>query len=91
MRKISFFGFRIIQCDLMNPLELSKHMEGRMAVLSALGQPGVQISTMTFYEDSIKSVVTAMRTAKIKRLICITSFYTKCKLLTFSFGFSILN
>lgn len=63
----------------MNPLDLAPHMEGRIAVLSALGQPGLQISAMTFYEDSMKSVVTAMRNAKIKRLICVTAFYTKCK------------
>jgi hypothetical protein len=65
----------------MNPLELTTHMEGRTAVLSALGQPGLQISGMTFYEDSMKSIVTAMRNAKVKRLICMTSFYTKCKYL----------
>jgi hypothetical protein len=63
----------------MNPLDLGKHMEGRIAVLSALGQAGIQISSMTFYEDSMKSIVTAMRNAKIKRLICVTSFYSKCK------------
>jgi hypothetical protein len=56
-------------------------MEGATAVLSALGQPGLQISAMTFYEDSIKSVVSAMRNANIKRLICMTSFYSKCKFL----------
>ena len=67
----------------MNPLDLAKHMEasGATAVLSGLGQPGLQISAMTFYEDSIKSVVSAMRNAKIKRLICMTAFYTKCKFL----------
>jgi hypothetical protein len=63
----------------MNPVDLAKHMEGCTAVLSALGQPGLQISAMTFYEDSMKSIVTAMRDAKVKRLICMTSMYTKCK------------
>jgi len=63
----------------MNPLELTKHIEGSLAVLSALGQHGLQISAMTFYEDSMKSIVTAMRNAKVKRLICVTSFYSKCK------------
>jgi len=63
----------------MNPLELTKHIEGSIAVLSALGQHGLQISAMTFYEDSMKSIVTAMRNAKVKRLICVTSFYSKCK------------
>jgi hypothetical protein len=67
----------------MNPLELAKHMEECTAVLSALGQHGPQISSMTFYEDSMKSIVTAMRNAKIKRLICMTSFYSKCKFLDF--------
>jgi len=71
--------FQVIKCDLLDPLDLAKHMEGCIAVLSALGQPGLQISAMTFYEDSMKSIVTAMRNAKIKRLICMTSFYTKCK------------
>jgi hypothetical protein len=65
----------------MNPLELARHMEGCIAVLSALGQPGLQISAMTFYEDSMKSIVTAMHNANVKRLICMTSFYTKCKYL----------
>lgn len=69
----------------MNPLDLAKHMEGHDAVLSALGQVGLQISAMTFYEDSMKSVVSAMRNAKIKRLICVTSFYTKCKIFLVSF------
>jgi biliverdin reductase/flavin reductase len=73
------FFLQVVKCDLMNPLELAKYMEGRMAVLSALGQPGLQISAMTFYEDSMKSIVTAMRNAKVKRLICVTSFYSKCK------------
>ncbi len=67
----------------MNPIDLTVHMEECIAVLSALGQPGLQISAMTFYEDSMKSIVTAMRNAKVKRLICITAFYTKCKFLYF--------
>jgi hypothetical protein len=63
----------------MNPLDLTKHLKECIAVLSALGQSGMNASKMTFYEDSIKSVVSAMRNAKIKRLICMTSFYTKCR------------
>ena len=63
----------------MNPTELAKQMQGRIAVLSALGYPGLTLSSITFYEDSMKSVITAMRKAKIKRLVCITSMFTKCK------------
>jgi len=67
----------VVECDIFNPLELTKHMEGGHAVLSALGQPGLQISAMTFYEDTIKSIITSMRSAHVKRLICITAFYSK--------------
>lgn len=78
--KLSHFqneNLQVIQCDLMNPDDLSKHFVGRSAVLSALGQPGFHMKAITFYQDSIKSLVTAMRNANIKRLICMTSMYTK--------------
>ena len=68
-----------MKCDILNPLEVTEHLEGCTAVLSALGHRGLQLSTITFYQDSMKSIVTAMRNAKIKRLICMTSFYSKCK------------
>ncbi|CAF1185876.1 unnamed protein product, partial [Didymodactylos carnosus] len=68
-----------VQCDLMNPLDLASKMEDHDVALSTLGQAGLQISAMTFYEDSMKSIITAMRNSKIKHLICITAFYTKCK------------
>ncbi|CAF0856167.1 unnamed protein product [Adineta steineri] len=80
----------VITCDLMNPLELTAHMEGRIAVLSALGQPGLQISAITLYEDSMKSIVTAMRNAKVKRLICVTSFYTKYQPDIYPFKFKLI-
>ncbi|CAF1016451.1 unnamed protein product [Rotaria sordida] len=83
-------NLEVIKCDLMNPLELAKHLEGHVAVLSALGQPGLQMSAMTFYEDSMKSIVTAMRNANIKRLICITSFYTKYQPEIYPFKFRLI-
>ncbi|CAF1346023.1 unnamed protein product [Rotaria magnacalcarata] len=70
-------NLQVVKCDLMNSSELAKHLGGCVAVLSALGQRGLQISAMTFYEDSMKSIVDAMRNAKVKRLVCMTSFYTK--------------
>lgn len=76
---VCYSQLKVVQCDLLNPLELAKHLEGQDAVLSALGVAGLQIYAMTFYEDSMKSIVTAMRNANVKRLICVTAFYTKCK------------
>ncbi|CAF1427482.1 unnamed protein product [Rotaria sordida] len=70
-------NLQVIQCDIMNPMELAKHMTNHTAVLSALGYPGLSIWPITFYEDSIKSIVLAMRNANIKRFIGITSTYSK--------------
>ncbi|CAF0769974.1 unnamed protein product [Didymodactylos carnosus] len=77
LQHINHPNLKVVQCDLMNPLDLASKMENHHVVLSALGQPGLQISAMTFYEDSMKSIITAMRNSEIKRLICITAFYTK--------------
>lgn len=65
----------------MNSDELAKHLEGQECVLSALGSPGIHLFKITFYQDSIKSIVNAMRKAKVQRLICITAFYTKRNLI----------
>jgi putative NADH-flavin reductase len=61
----------------MDSEELAKNLSGQDAVLSALGSPGIQWATITFYQDSMKSVVEAMRKAGLKRLLCVTAFYTK--------------
>lgn len=73
------YYFQVVKCDILNPLDITPHLEECTAVLSALGYPGLQLSAITFYEDSMKSIVTAMRNAHVKRLICMTSFYSKCK------------
>ena len=49
-------------------------------VLSALGVPEFLFRETRFFSDSMRSIVEAMNQAKIKRLICITSFYTKRKI-----------
>ncbi|CAF2449579.1 unnamed protein product [Rotaria sp. Silwood2] len=77
LKHIENKNLEVVQCDLMNPIDLAKHMKGRTAVLSALGYPGYTIWPITFYEDSIRSIVTAMRQANIKRFIGITSMYSK--------------
>ena len=63
----------------MNADELAKELADHDAVLSALGSPGIHLSKITFYSDSIKSVVSAMRKANLTRLIAVTAFYTKRK------------
>lgn len=70
-------NFKVIQCDILNPKEIAAHLQGHDCVVSALGVAGVRFSAITFYQDSIKSIVSAMREANIKRLVCITSQYAK--------------
>jgi biliverdin reductase/flavin reductase len=63
----------------MNPDEIAPYLESHDCVLSALGVRGICIFKVTFYLDSMKSITAAMRKANLKRLICVTSFYSKRK------------
>ena len=76
----SFLGkknFEVIKANLMNANELSKHLEKKDCIVSALGAPGVHFFKIKFYLESMQSLVEAMRKANLKRIICITAFYTK--------------
>ena len=68
------------KANILNPDELATHIAGHDCVLSGLGTPGVKLFKITFYLESIQSIVKAMRKANLKRLICITAFYTKREL-----------
>ncbi len=61
----------------MNADELATHLTGFDAVLSALGAPGIHLFKISLYTESMKSIVTAMKKSNLKRLLCVTSFYTK--------------
>ena len=61
----------------MNIDQVAENLIGHDCVLSALGAPGVHFSKVKFYLESIQSIVAAMRQAYIKRLICVTAWYTK--------------
>ena len=65
----------------MNSEELEKNLEGHDCVLSGLGYVGIPIYKISFYIDSMKSIITAMRKSKLTRLICVASYYTKRKLI----------
>ena len=53
------------------------NLKGQDAVLSGLGAPGIHIFQISLYIDSMKAITAAMNEANVKRLICITAFYTK--------------
>jgi putative NADH-flavin reductase len=59
-------------CNLLDPHDLTKKIVGSDVIISVLGS-----SAVSFYQESIKSIVDAMRNAKLTRLICVTSHFTK--------------
>lgn len=66
-----------MKCDILNSDEIASHITGHDCVLSTLGVAGIAMFKITLYQDSIKAIVEAMKKANLKRLICITSFYSK--------------
>ena len=70
-------NFKIVKANILNADELAKELTGKDCVLSALGVPNIVIRRVTFYTDSTKAIVDAMRKAQVKRLICMSSFYAK--------------
>ena len=62
--------------DLFDSNELAKHLVNQDCVLSALGSP-IQLAQITLYTNSMKAICEAMNTSNVRRLICITSMYTR--------------
>ena len=67
--------------DIFSEEELANVFKDQDAVMSSLGVPQSAAKTpwrkLTFYEDSIKSIVGGMRKAGLERLICVTAAGTK--------------
>ena len=68
-------NLEVILVDLFSPSSLSPHLSGADAVVSCVGSkfvlPWQQESS--FYCDSMVSIVTAMREARVRRLVCISA------------------
>ncbi|XP_045199849.2 flavin reductase (NADPH)-like [Mercenaria mercenaria] len=70
---------KVVKANIFDPDSLVPHLTGQDAVLSCLGCPPSWFSlwTVTFYTDSAKSIVTALRRADVKRFIFMSAWYTK--------------
>ncbi|XP_030850095.1 uncharacterized protein LOC576533 [Strongylocentrotus purpuratus] len=55
---------------------LQPHFEGCDAVFSCLGSPSL-IKSTTIYSASMRAIITAMRGAKVKRILMMSSWYIK--------------
>ncbi|KAK7090981.1 flavin reductase (NADPH)-like isoform X2 [Littorina saxatilis] len=67
----------IHKVDLTKPEEFATHLHGVDVVLSCLGGRAGIFNPCSVYTDTIVPIVTAMRQANVKRLICITSWGAK--------------
>lgn len=69
---------QIEKVDILDDKVLTEHFKGVDAVMSCLGsRPSFLGRTpITFYTESIKPMITAMRAANIKRLVCMTAWST---------------
>jgi putative NADH-flavin reductase len=74
-----FLSIKVVDCNLLDSNDLAKNFQGHDCILSALGSPGLTLSRITFPLDSMKQIVTAMRSTNLKRIIIVSSQYTKCK------------
>ncbi|XP_019631739.1 PREDICTED: flavin reductase (NADPH)-like [Branchiostoma belcheri] len=66
---------KIEKIDLSSADTVEPHLQEKDAVLSCLGSYS-WFGSVTLYTDSMGVIVTAMRKNNIKRLVCITSWYT---------------
>ncbi|XP_076454028.1 flavin reductase (NADPH)-like isoform X2 [Babylonia areolata] len=70
-------NLQIHKVDLSSPDDLVEPMSGVEAVLSSLGARGGIWTPCSLYTDTMPHIVTAMRKAGVKRLVCITSWGAK--------------
>ena len=77
---------QVKEVDIFKEEDLVEHFKNTDAVVSCLGcRPSfLGWSTITFYLDTIKPIVAAMRTANKKRLVCMSAWGTVCKYTLFS-------
>ncbi|XP_077977400.1 flavin reductase (NADPH)-like [Glandiceps talaboti] len=67
-------NLQVVEGNIFSDETLVPHLAGVDAVLSCLG--GTTLWKPTLYSESIRPIVSAMRQAEVKRLVCITSWCT---------------
>ncbi|XP_030850096.1 flavin reductase (NADPH) [Strongylocentrotus purpuratus] len=75
-QNVDDFNLKVVKGDIYSSESLQPIFEGCDAVLSCLGAQTL-FSTVTLYSESCKTIVAAMRLAKVKRFVFISSWYTK--------------
>lgn len=63
---------RIIKGDVLQPSTFEREIAGKEAVVSCLGASSNTKPT-TLYSEGVKNIISAMNTAKVKRIVCISA------------------
>lgn len=84
--KPSVCCLQVVQADIFSADSLKPYFEGQDVIMSCLGFPASLFSGVMGYTLSMKAVVSAMRTARVSRLITMTSWYTERKHVQRSFS-----
>uniref|UniRef100_UPI00398F456D flavin reductase (NADPH)-like n=1 Tax=Pristiophorus japonicus TaxID=55135 RepID=UPI00398F456D len=70
-------NLKVVEANIFSADSLVEHFKEQDIIMSCLGFPIGIISGVTGYTESMKAIVAAMHTAKVNRIIAMTSWYTK--------------
>lgn len=70
---------QVVQADIFSADSLKPHFKGQDVIMSCLGFPASFFTGVTGYSLSMRAVVSAMQTARVSRLVTMTSWYTERK------------
>uniref|UniRef100_A0A3B5AD03 NAD(P)-binding domain-containing protein n=1 Tax=Stegastes partitus TaxID=144197 RepID=A0A3B5AD03_9TELE len=70
-------NLKVVTADIFSPDSLKPHFKGQDVIMSCLGFPASVFSAVTGYTQSMAAMVSAMREARVNRIITMTSWYTE--------------
>lgn len=69
-------NLKVVQANIFSVDSLKSHFQGQDAVMSCLGFPVSFFSGVTGYTHSMNTTISAMREARVSKIITMTSWYT---------------
>lgn len=71
--------YQVVEADIFSANSLKAHFKGQDVIMSCLGFPTSMLSAVTGYSQSMSAVISAMREARVSRIVTMTSWYTERK------------
>ncbi|CAB1458400.1 unnamed protein product [Pleuronectes platessa] len=70
-------NLKVVEADIFSADSLKSHFKGQDVIMSCLGFPASFFSGVSGYTLSMKAMISAMREARVNRVITMTSWYTE--------------